>query len=557
MTETDVALQTITFSKTADPLHAAGLASLVNHLESEQTDGVDIKMDGNSITLTSPDINRTLSEAYHRVCSVHFDISNKKAREEMRGVYYDRKADRFHRYPKVKQIGFAQLISDSRPMPKAEGEKDMSFKVIQLPQKLKKRLSEFEKTENIKIPDKDTIYIDDRNTAVPKLPPFSVSPGKRTCVICGEKYADTYETKKFSPFLGGASAGLSYVPLAKKPAEACWKCFYLNRMSVGKFLYLSESKGTKSQKLFCFSFNVDSLDGLILVNNRFLPVSFMLSPQQRDDVGYRTNFSLFTDNIKIIKCQHFHEIMLALLYTVYEKDQTMKPVDDDINWLRGIDATLRYETTVFYIFAKKFGQTVRPQTSGTYTEMSYLFRLFDLIGQKKLDIVSMFHAAVDYSSLSGKGANQYDIATADRDRWAKAVLSKQSIMSIIERIVCKNKNRSLSKVIDFIALYESYINYGGNMTMNDEMRDLAINLGSQIGMATLKGKNSKIGKAKIIQLRKSRNLKTFLDVLISLQFRYNLIISREMINRITEENFEYVRQFSIIQAMSIINSPNK
>lgn len=554
MKEKNTGLQMITFIKTSDPFQSAGLATLVDYLEDLKAPELSYAISGESVTISSPEVEKVLIAAYEHVCGEYFDISGQKAREESAGIYYDTIKGTFHRYPKVKQVGYAQLINNSRPMPRAEGKK-MSIKVGGMEDSLRAKLFQFVIDEKMKVSDKDTIYIDDRNTAVPKMNELNIQPGQSTCIICGDKYAKTYETVKFSPFLGGKSAGLNYVSMTKNPEKACWKCVYLNRLSVGKFLYRSEIKGNKDQKLFCFSFYVDTLDGMIKVNNRFLPLNFVFDFLKKQSINFRTNFALFTDDLNIIRCQHFNETLLALLFTVYNKFKTMLPDTDEISWLREIEKVLTYNTSVFYIFARKFGDTVRPQTSGSYTELSYLFSLFGLTTPGGM--VAMFHATVDYSVLDGNKQNLYEMALSDRDEWAKAVLSKQPTIGIVERLVCRNVNRSYNQAIDFLKIYESYIYYGGNMAMNDEIRDLAIKLGSQIGMYALQDKNPKAGKGKIIQLRKSRNLESYLDVLISLQTRYGVVLNRELLNQINEENFEYVRQFSIIQAMNIVNSKAK
>lgn len=91
--------------------------------------------------------------------------------------------------------------------------------------------------------------------------------------------------------------------------------------------------------------------------------------------------------------------------------------------------------------------------------------------------------------------------------------------------------------------------------MNDEIRDFALYLGYKIGTAVVKDKgNTKIGKAKIIQLRKSRSLESFLDVVISIQSRFGIQIDKKLLDSINVDNFNYVRQFCVINALNTISS---
>lgn len=542
--------ESISFQISSDPIQSAGLATLVEHLDC-RTD-VSYSASNGSLTIYSDDIKQLLSDIFQDVGKEYYDISTKKMLERNEGFYYKSSDGTFVRYPKVKPIGYAQLINDSRPLPLK-----VSTKVSALDPQIKEKLHKFALEEGLSVKEKDTIYIDDRNSAVPCITGSNWTPGSKTCMVCGDKFESTHETVKFSPFLGGKSAGLCFVTMTKKPEEACWKCMFLNRISVGKFLYYSDSKGTKFQNLYCFSFNVDSFEGLVQVNNKFLPAGFMLDKFQKSEINYRTNFKLISDEFGCIKLQHFHEFLLSLLFTVYNKYKTMLPADNDIISLINIENTLNYDTNVFYIFAKKFGSTLRPQLSGEYSETNYIFQLFDLLSKQNISMKSLFHDIVDYSYLSGAGNQKYDLAVSIRDKWAKAVLNKQSTLSMIERVVCTNKDRNPHSAVKFSKAYESYINYGGNMAMNDEIRDLAIKLGSQIGMAVNEKKNLKAGKSKIIQLRKARNLRSFNDVIISMQFKFGIIVGRDLLDSINEDNFEYVRQFTVIQALNICNANTK
>jgi hypothetical protein len=241
---------------------------------------------------------------------------------------------------------------------------------------------------------------------------------------------------------------------------------------------------------------------------------------------------------------------------------TLKNDNPDLDDFLSLENTLKYNTSLFYIRAKKFGSTLRPQDSGEYTEMDYLFRLFDAMQSPengRIDMFYLYNDTVDYSQLA-KGGRRYDIAVSTRNEFARNVLFKRPIVGIMEELMCRTGNHCTRSMVNFAKLYESYISYGGNMAMNDEIRDNALKLGSQIGMSILGASgriNSKIGKAKLIQLRKARNLEAFMDTLISIQNRYDLTISKELLQSINEENFNYVRQFCIVQSTNIINSNAK
>ena len=541
-------MENIIFKKSSDPIQSAGLATLISQLEHLNLN--NYKIENESLMIKSDNLEQLLLQIYYDIGEQYYDISTKKQKSKNEGFYFDTKTQKIILYPKVKPIGFVQLINDSRPLPKAT-----SVKLNKMDKKTKEIIRKEAEKQKINISEKDTIYIDDRNTAIPKLPEFNLKQGNKVCFVCGESYEKTYEAVKYSPFLGGTSAGLNFVSNIKKAEQVCWKCMYLNRLSVGRFLYNAEVRGRKYLSIHSFFFNVDTLEGLNLVNNKLMPATFLYSSQQREDCDYLRNFSFFYEGKKLIPTFYFFEKLLALIYTLYIKYQAVKTDDEDTYDLISFDNVLRYNTSVYYINAQKFGQTIRPTNSGSYDNLSYLFGLFDLMKQpdNDIDMYSLYLNTVDYSALSQKGDNKYDIARISREKIAQRILVKRSILDIVERLSCKPENYKNFDLLNFIKIYESYIDYGGNKAMNDEIRNLALNLGTIIGAAIVKDPNNiKIGKAKIIQLRKSRNLKTFMDVLISIQFRFNIPIGEKLLKSINEDNFNYVRPFCVIKAMNTI-----
>ncbi|GAB1367162.1 hypothetical protein MASR1M36_20330 [Candidatus Cloacimonadaceae bacterium] len=542
----------IVFKKSADPFQSAGLAALIDRLRKQELNDTVWRIEEESLIIESNTLSNILLDVYEEVGRDYYDTSTLKQKKEMAGFYYDTKQKKLITYAKVKPIGFSQLINNSRPMPKAS-----SMKYKELDHDIQDIIKQEASNHGIKFNEKDTIYINDRNTAIPELADFNIQPGSNTCITCGESYKYTSETVKFSPFLGGKSAGLGFVSQTRKPEQVCWKCMYLYRLSVGKFVYNTEIKG-KDQKVHSFFFDVNTLEGLDWVNNKLLPLSFLYSRRQREDCGFRRNFDFFYEGRKIISTTHFHEELLALLYTLYEKYQTVKSENSEVAKYLGFENTLLYHTSVFYINAKKFGPTLRPQASGNYNDLDYLFRLFDLMhvpAVGKIDMYSVYLHTVDYSVISKPGKKRYDIALLSRNKIAERILFKRTISDILEEIVCKPENHKHNDMLTFLKLYESYINYGGNMAMNDEIRDFALYLGYKIGTAVVKDKgNTKIGKAKIIQLRKSRSLESFLDVVISIQSRFGIQIDKKLLDSINVDNFNYVRQFCVINALNTISS---
>jgi len=155
-----------------------------------------------------------------------------------------------------------------------------------------------------------------------------------------------------------------------------------------------------------------------------------------------------------------------------------------------------------------------------------------------------------------------DNRTVLRNQWAEKFLHRIPTIKICEEIVWKNFmhkqfSKDFSQILKWVSFYEKIINYGGNKNMNDETRELAIKLGSQLGYVAKNDNNPKAGKGKLIMMRKARKITQFLDQIISFQVRYGVLINKEILQKVNEKNFEYFRQFTIISALNSFNFKQK
>ena len=108
------------------------------------------------------------------------------------------------------------------------------------------------------------------------------------------------------------------------------------------------------------------------------------------------------------------------------------------------------------------------------------------------------------------------------------------------------------------------IKYGGNKSMNANLQEKAINLGTSIGVGILlfENKDSKNNKKKenikkarkyIIGIRKAGNFEKFSDALIRIQERFLLSVSKELLQQINNDNFAYIQKFIIISMLNQVN----
>jgi len=245
------------------------------------------------------------------------------------------------------------------------------------------------------------------------------------------------------------------------------------------------------------------------------------------------------------------------MYTLFKKMEFIHPREVDSNDWLDFEETINYRSEVFYFRAQQFGSTLRPVYADKFTDIHYLFTIFRLIEEKQINLQ---HLLWDLKLAKGDSS---DDPTIFRNHWAEAILKHKPTISICEKIVGKNFmnptfHRNFFGILNWLRMYETIIQYGGNKTMDDETRELAIKLGSQLGFAAKSDENPKAGKGRLFAMRKSRKLSQFLDHLIVFQGRYNICVNKEILQKINEENFEYFRQFVIISAFNSFNyNPQK
>jgi hypothetical protein len=107
------------------------------------------------------------------------------------------------------------------------------------------------------------------------------------------------------------------------------------------------------------------------------------------------------------------------------------------------------------------------------------------------------------------------------------------------------------------------VDNGEGWGMTKEQIETATKLGAQIVLSakdTLSGESKggdlKAVKGDLFTLRKTRTVKDFLEQLNRLQFRYNIILNKDIVSGILEEigvDFEEFKAYCMISAMNVFN----
>ncbi len=541
-------IKEIRFRKTSDPMISAGIVGLYKYCckRKDVKNDFDFIIEGNDLIIKSDTLENVLSELYYEMGKDFYDTSTKNQIERNDGFYYDENNDNIVSYPKVQQRGWAGLIQKGHASSKSKSQKLKDIKRDNI--LLYQKIIDFCKIKRIK--PGSTIYFNDKNTVIPKLEILNIEKGNNNCIICGDSVKKSFESINFSPFIGGINAGSNYVSMLKGAETICWKCVYLQRFSPACSYYIDSAKNSS---IYCFIVNTDKLKKLIEID-KILDMHY--HKDKLIESNYNQNFDLynFSREKKKDYYTHFYEILFMFLYTIFKNLARIKPEYSEIDSIMGFEKEILFNTDVFYLNSKDFGGSKRPVASDIFSDFYYIFTLYDLL--EKLNPTNKFfieHLLWDLKSYSDEDQ------TVLRNKWAEKVIKQQSNISIIEHISMRNFSDkkytgNFYNLLIWSKLYESLIKYGGNKMMTDEERDLAIKLGTQIGMAAKMDENSTAGKGKLISLRKCRKLNQFLEVIMSFQMRYDIIVNKEILTKINEQNFDYFRQFTIISALNKFNS---
>ncbi len=535
------------FKKTSDPMQSAGIAVLYEKVK--DNDQLTVEINNNELILKGDDLEAKLLSIYNEVARKHWDISNQKQIEKNEGFYYDESKNEFVRFPKVKPTGYAALIHDAQPLTFGKSNYP-KLKIIQVERpELYKKITEYALKEKLKLGEK--VLLNERNTAIPFIDKMDFSKGGKTCFICGEAYKKTEEIKSFSAFIGGSGSFTNYSSGGGKTESVCYKCRLLQILSTDFAFWNNDFK---HEMAYVFFFQHADLQKQVQLLEKtktlLLPIESMRTN------SFRSNYEM-ENNVKGYYPGLVYEYMLGLLYTLFKKYDIIQDNQTiDMETLEIIPSEF-LEAELFYFSAKEFASTYRPIRS---EKLNNLFYLFDFFNKLKIEIKRDFFAILGSFCLPYKEKrenNKYANKVAENIIRVKSIIKEAEIVATIK--FSGDNPYNFDIILNMIKFYESYINYGGNSNMEDALRDRAVKLGNLIGYRIYekekernKGKkpSGSAGKGEIISLRKCRRLNLFLEQLIRLQSKYDIVISKDITDNIDEENFGYFRQFTIISAMN-------
>ncbi|MGB9498225.1 MAG: hypothetical protein ACKVE4_00425 [Dissulfuribacterales bacterium] len=605
-------MKEITFEKTGNFLINSGIISLEHYLRAKKPELMtlientyEFELTPASLTIKSDNLIKLLEETYYLMGKEIYDTSGQKARNNPDKYYFIK--DPFQAIPfyKMKTYGVAALITND-PVATAspKGDKIKFDKLLKEDEEFAYKIADFLKgknkqlkfyswidgslKENTKMGNgkreenrggESEIFLDSAYTKTSVLPAYNAAyfeKGGKTCSLTGKKFKKLVNIKNTSPFIAGIDNFESH---CKPSSQISWSALYLSRFApkIGLYRYV---QGLDS--LLAYFLDADNLLSLkkIIFEQNF---SFFKSEQDLITKNYLSNFNVYnfyrsnTSDNTLSDTSDFtgqFETLFVIIYTLYKqflKDNLAEK--DNLSFIQQFDDEL-LKTRLISFNAEKYSGTMRSKSFEVFNEFKFII---SMISKLEVSGVQFKHIFRDLrylkSSLKNK-ENAYRCERQIRDQIFEKILHKKSILSLMQKFlyICFNalitreplKWKNYNNLFKLIKMYEPAIKHGGGEFMTDEVQDLAIKLGSSISIS-IEGyenpeknhkkamENAKKSRKYIIGLSKSRNLIQLLKSIGRIETKFGLAVNSDLLKTIKEDNWEYIKQFAVVSALSKLN----
>lgn len=559
----------IEFNLTSNIFLNSGIVALEHYLN-EFKDKTELKyefeLSSDKLIVKCDNLLKLLEDVYYYMGKEIYDTITEKQRQTLENAYYDTKKKEFVRFPKMKTYGLAALLTND-PAPKTKN-KDNTKRIEKFkdsnPELVEQFKIFFKKNDLVLL---KQLYFNEPYTKINRLE-FKqdyLKNGDKTCSLTGEKFVKLEDSQCISPFISGLCNFNSN--LISEDKGISWKAKYLSLFSP-KLSFFTYTGGLDSIIVY-FLNSTNLIDLKNLFNLKLHKDSIQLI--QSD---YRSNFRIYnwaSEHDTTNDYTEQNEFLFMLIYTFYkiilvknidiqQKPQEWNPFEESEFKLIPI--------SIISFKADKYASTMRPNTFEYYNNFKFIIRLIYSFERNNIIFKDLLSNLKFLKPSFRTNKNKYRLERQLRNRVLGKFLNLKSVIDEIEILFydCfkyKMSNeyipyKDYNNLTKFLIEYEKIIKFGGNIKMNKELQEKSINLGKSIGQGILNAgddrlSNAKGGRSYLISLRKARTLQQFLSEINRMQFKYNLGISNDILNGINEQNFIYVKQFSLISALNQIN----
>ena len=394
-------------------------------------------------------------------------------------------------------------------------------------------------------------------------------PGPNTCYLTGESAKKLVDAQNISPFISGIGAFSSHRSSSDK--RVSWKAMYLSRFAAATCFYQYPNKLRDALNVYLvYSDNLTNLHDIL--RTKFGPLTRPADVLRQQE--YVANFPQSDENNPLGRSGDFigrNENLFYLLFTLYNSVMDKRPLADnrEMMQLLGIaDRTLG----IVSMRAESFAATMRPNQFENLHHVKFVFALIHKLGQQGVSIPHVWQSLKIIKPSLQSNRDRYRMERQFREKFVGKVLNGQTILTDMESFfndcyghlldVLNEPGKSIgfkryNDLINFTTQYELIVNQ--QIMQNEELQRRALNLGSQVGQGILnynqndRKTNARQGRKYIIALRKANQFAGFMDQLSRVQSRFTLNISRDLLEGINEDNYDWIKQFVIISALNQIN----
>ncbi|AKB14244.1 hypothetical protein SAMN02910340_02494 [Methanosarcina thermophila] len=536
----------------------SGLLGLYKIAEKEDPSKLDVEMrltdEGLTFKGNEDNLTALFNKSYKSLLDQYYNKSTEKQKQKKEGFYYDSKEDKFVRFPKVKAMGIAGLIFNKPPRMTAKQVKYDVIEVNEAGKKIKKkvlppeyshlqdRFDSFLSETGLKI-SSNNLLIDGPNAIRPQVD-IKVKKGKEKgrCFICGEASHSLSEIGgTVYPMITGSSGVLSFNSNGGSPEKVCWKCDFL-----GKFVPVNGF----------YVYNNDSYNIYFPYSSSPIKMSEVYDSFQAEKIEDPNLLINFKNNLGFF-FQHPFEQFFSFLYSLYLTFLRKTPTDGsefELDLEKLFDVFILKAPLEFYIInTRALGDTQMGKMIWPFNDSVYLFRLFDKIEKKKINLKEVMENLIDYDQKKN------DNKTLIRNKVCERILKKNSILELIEQYafhINKSKKRYIKPIHDFVIEYEKILKEG-NDKVDQEIIDTAVSLGKTIGFSVATA--GRKGKGDLFRLRRTRKPEDFLNEINRIQIKYGALVTADLYGKGQEfeNNFQEFKQFCMIAALNTFNAKSQ
>lgn len=558
-------------------------------LEAERWPDVKVVLDFDGVSIETPDERMTpfLEACYEELASDWWNRSTKKQKENPELVCYDQEEKKLRCLPKRMPTPVPALsVSATSWRGEAEAFEDLS---ASLQEEVAAYLKEHKKS--LWGTKKKLCY--EQPVCHPQLDVFPKvrRGGGAVCSVCGQTSVCDRVSQTSFPLFSSQSATFSFNSDLGSPDLICWECQLLGKFAVHASYYKVADSLTYIMQLN--SGDLRALKDAHLTFGIPSPLRLLLE----DDKIYFYNFG---EKSRILQNARLsYEVLWGFYLAAY--DLVLKNQQQRRNEARALEGSdedeideesLRRTAALNVVLAAldSKGNTFITKEVVTYTDTAYLFRLIGFIKKyirteapeaMAQDLGSFFELLFWDLELPNPQKPYDPLNGMDRNSLLRCVFEKKSIVCRVESFVFKKSLTVdypwLGRILFFVMAYELVAHCrdseegekrGMAKGMTKGQIALATKLGAQIVLAAKEAlvkegeglESMKAVKGDLFALRKTRTATDFLEQLNRLQFRYGIVVNKEIAAGVfadlAEDDvpFEEFRAYCMIAALNAYNN---